>query len=102
MENVQQGLILLCDSSSGVYIPKRFAEEIDRQYVKNIDHDLFDDISSPDDELYWEAWVRFLDNAQLQIGNNTYLLHHDGDLWAYCPDLMSEEELNNLFDEYYI
>ena len=93
-----KGLILFCDSSSGRYIPKRFIEEVDHECLSGVSKGDMKTLKNPDDEWYWEAWDNVLNNAIVTDKHgNTYQLHHDGDLWLYCTELMTTEEVENFF-----
>jgi hypothetical protein len=108
---------LLLDSARGVYIPQNFCEQFDLskwQGIAQSDIDCIlskdegDNIISPYDiECYWDAWQAICDNATFTENGNTWRLYQDGDLWAICYEIMSDEERSN-FDinivpyEYYI
>ncbi len=51
------------------------------------------------DDLYWDTWERVLNNAYLIEGEYRFTLHQDGDLWAICPELMTELEKLYFFGE---
>ena len=89
------GIQLLLSDSRGVYIPRDFIEcfDIDKW---NIDSKYMGRLSSPDDELYWDNWDVVLNNAKhTDKQGNVWTLWQDGDLWAICHDLMTEEEKQN-------
>ena len=77
---------LILDSHRGIYIPRDFAESVDRKYIKDADKFAKDlDIClNPNHEWYWESWNNILDNMQIDLmGNGTYYhLMQDGDLFA--------------------
>ena len=65
----------------------------------------------PDNHDYWDAWEQILNNAEYKSGEytvgedkltiHTWRLYQDGDLWALCDELMSDEEKQNFgFDEF--
>lgn len=98
---MSQGLILFSDSSRGCYIPKHFAECVDRECVSGIDLNDLDYLLENDfwDESFWDVWQDVLDNCVVTDENgNEYLLYQDGDLWLYNLDLMTEEEKQNFFE----
>ena len=97
---MKESLILFCDSSSGRYIPQRFAAEIMPQYLQGVSQDELNELADPDYEFYWNTWDRILDNATVVDGDHTYHLHHDGDLWLVCDELLTDEERKNLYGEY--
>lgn len=72
---------LLFDSSSGVYIPQRFATEIRRECVEGVTDWQWEAIEHPDNEYYWDAWNSIIDNAVLTDGEKRFTLYQDGDVW---------------------
>lgn len=98
---MKESMILFCDSASGVYTPQRFAEEIKREFLHGVSEDDLNELSDPNNEYYWEAWGTVLNNAEIHDPDGTiYHLHHDGDLWLVCYDLMTDEEQKNFFGEF--
>ena len=97
---MKESMILFCDSSSGRYIPQRFAAEIMPQYLQGVSQDELNELADPDGEFYWDTWNTILDNATVVYGDHTYRLHHDGDLWLVCDELLTDEERINLYGEY--
>lgn len=78
-----EGTKLLFDSSSGQYIPQRFATEMKREYIEGVDAEDWDGITDLEGEGYWEAWDSVLGNAVLtdpETGQR-YRLDQDGDVW---------------------
>lgn len=95
-----KALILFCDSSSGKYIPKRFAQEIKRELVSGISENDYNEILDPENEFYWETWDHVCNNAVItSVQGNKYYLWQDGDLWLVCDDLMTEQEKLDFFGE---
>lgn len=93
----KEGCQLLLSDARGVYIPRDFAEGFDLT-AWHIDFDvsaLFD----LEGDFYWDTWERVLNNAYLIEGEYRFTLHHDGDLWAICPELMTELEKLHFFGE---
>lgn len=102
MSKLNQAVILFCDSSSGIYIPQRFAAEIMPQYLTGVTQDQLNELADPDNEFYWDTWDTVLTNAVV-VDNNTgqtYTLWHDGDLWLLDWDNMTKEEKLNFDPEY--
>lgn len=101
MKKLNQAVILFCDSSSGRYIPQRFAAEIKRENVVGVSMDYLDSLD-PESDSYWDDWNYVLDNAKVidPITGQTYHLHHDGDLWLLDWDNMTSEEKRNFDPEY--
>lgn len=90
---------LMCDSHHGVYIPQIMGTRLLEAGWSNIDADQVEVLNrGPDDEDYWEVWTRITDNAQFtDEQGREWGLHQDGDLWAYCAALMTDEDETNLF-----
>lgn len=96
------GLMLLCSDSHGVYIPETFAMKFQSSTWGFNESDwAWDTISSgPDTEGYWDAWDEILNKASYKDNNgNVWSLHQDGDLWAVCVELMTDEEYEGYFGE---
>lgn len=91
---------ILCDSAHGQYIPNIMINRlVGSGWI--IDCDNMEDLQNVDCEWYWETWDQVLSNAEFVDQNdNKWFLHHDGDLFAYCPDLMSEQEKNDFFGDF--
>lgn len=99
MKKINDPIILFCDSSSGVYIPQRFANEIKRDCVTGISDDNYDDLLDPNNELYWDTWELVCNNAEITDHNgNKYSLHYDGDLWLLDLERMTDDEKSNFFE----
>jgi hypothetical protein len=96
-------MILFCDSASGQYIPQRFAAEINQQYLEGVTQDELNELANPDSEWYFDVWDTVLNNARIVDHNTgqTFILHHDGDLWLLDLDNMTEEEKFIFFGDDY-
>jgi hypothetical protein len=98
-ENPMSGLELLISDNRGIYIPRDFA-----MYHEDMDGVLAEDMeilkSGPDHEHYWEAWDSVLQNATATHNGKVGRLSQDGDLWAYCEELMTDEEYYGFFGEH--
>ena len=93
---------LLLESRLGVYIPHSFVKNYDLSKWSNIDQQDIDILlKGPwDNDLYWEAWTNVLDNATYtNQDQHTWHLHQDGDLFALCDILMTNEEYRNMYGE---
>ena len=92
--------ILLSDCR-GTYIPRDFIANFDiTEWNIPIDHWSADACADPDCDIYWDAWNYILDNAYYTNAGNVWFLYQDGDLFAYCLELMTDEEKSNLgFEE---
>lgn len=92
------GLELLLTDARGVYIPRDFA-----MYIQDMDNVTQEDkeilCSGPDHEWYWETWDEVLHKATSTINGKVWRLWQDGDLWAYCEELMTDEEYEQFFGE---
>ena len=94
------GVQLLLSDARGVYLPRDFIDNFNlcQWHIKE---DYQDILSNPNNEFYWDYWDEVINNAYFidEVGNKWVLLQ-DGDLWAICYELMTEEEkLNFGFDE---
>jgi len=92
------GIQILVSDHHGIYIPQVFAEQFQFSGIDVNDINLVS--KGPDHEWYWEAWESIITDAfQIDKNGNTWKLYQDGDLFAYCEELMSDEEKKNLFGE---
>lgn len=93
-----QAMELLISDNRGIYIPQDFATLFDLSLWSNIEESDIETISQgPDAEWYWDAWDSIVSMAQYKHGGHTWHLWQDGDLWAFCPELMTDEEYENFF-----
>ena len=92
---------LLLADRNGVYIPKYFVEQYaDMWDVNYEDRETCALGPDVDNEWYWEAWQNILDSATyIDEQGKIWHLWQDGDLWAYCEELMTNEEYLNFFGE---
>lgn len=94
------GIEILVGDSHGVYVPQFFSEKFDLSVWKGIDPEDAKTIAEgPDAEWYWQAWDNILGSATYERDGNVWHLYQDGDLFAYCPELMTDEEYENFFGE---
>ena len=92
---VKSGIALLLNSARGVYIPQNFVECVDADEWHLSEYDV-KELSDYNNDFYWDAWNSVLDTAYFVDGpGNKWTLSQDGDLWALCFELMTEEELDN-------
>ena len=92
---------VLFDSASGIYIPLRFAEEMDRHYVQwdATDEDWTALLAGPDHESYWDVWQDVLDNARLVMRDKKLVrLFQDGDVFYVDENAEYDEDS----DQYYV
>ena len=117
-KNSLPAVCLLVDSAHGVYVPRSFCTNFDLTKWAGIDQADVDiilsenaegDLLSPYEiEAYWDAWQEILDSATFTENGNVWRLNQDGDLWALCYELMTNEERSNFemeldpTHEYYI
>jgi len=97
------GMNLLLSDSRGVYIPRDFADFGEHWLgVKAEDLEILR--RGPDHEdsqNYWDVWDSILYTATYVDANqNVWSLHQDGDLWAICEALMTDEEYYGYFGEH--
>ena len=93
---------LLLDSSLGVYVPHAFAKNYDLSQWSNIDQQDIDILlKGPwDNDLYWDAWDSILNEATYTNNQDqTWHLYQDGDLFALCDVLMTNEEYRAFYGE---
>lgn len=94
-----KAIMLMMSDSYGVYIPVNFLNDIDHRDWHIDQNDAAIVARGPDDESYWEAWAGILNLAYYEDNGHKYTLHQDGDLWAICPEFMTNEEYSNFFGE---
>lgn len=93
-------LAILVSEREGIYVPQAFAERYDLDLWSNIDQDDLRVIEEgPEAEWYWEAWNNILSSAEYRHDGKVWRLYQDGDLWAYCEELMSDEDRKAFFGE---
>lgn len=95
---MSKAIIHFLDSSRGQYIPRDFAQIINRECIQCVSLELLDNLAKEDSnesEFYWEDWQTVLDNAKIMHDGVEYTLHHDGDLWLINFDAMTSEEKHN-------
>ena len=92
---------ILLDSSRGTYIPRDFAKEIGGDRFEGIDREDWLTIKrGPDDEWYWDAWNNILEHATFtDPDGRVWTLHHDGDLFLVCDEIMSDEQYEEFWGE---
>ena len=91
---------LLLSDARGVYIPRDFVDNFDLNKW-HVDQKYIHLLSSPDNEWYWDYWDVVCSVAYfVDEHNNKWRLCQNGDLWAVCYELMTDEERVNFgFDE---
>lgn len=90
--------VLLIDSHHGQYIPQIAAEILTDWDIGSQDLETLS--AGPEDPYYWDTWDRVLNNAiRVDEDGLRWQLYQDSDLWAYCDELMTDDEYFNLFGE---
>jgi hypothetical protein len=90
-------IVLMLDSARGRYIPRDFAEIVDRKSVSNVLNIHWAILKAgPDHEHYWDIWQDVEQNAVVTIDDVRYRLHQDGDLWL-VPDGMEWSDSEDCF-----
>lgn len=88
---------LLVADTWGVYVPQEFVERFNLADW-SIDPESWAAntcAEGPDNHDYWEAWEEILRKAEYKEDGHVWRLYQDGDLWALCDELMSDEEKQN-------
>lgn len=93
---------LLCDSHHGIYIPSIMIQRLVDNGWRNIPADAVEILKDPKHECYWETWEEVLDNAEWHDASTSqvFKLHHDGDLFAVCPESCTPQEYHHIYGEY--
>ena len=91
------GVALLLGDSHGQYVPRVFVNGFDMNLwgVEPEDVELLQ--KGPEAEYYWDTWEHVLSSAEYSDGMYTYKLYQDGDLFAVCDDLLSDEEYKEFY-----
>jgi len=75
--------LLFIDSAHGQYIPQIFSEMIADNLRKQIDEETLKDLSSPENEYYYEAWGEILYKTfKTFSGQKIHFEQIDGDVWV--------------------
>jgi len=94
------GVSLLVADNQGVNIPMIFAINLAESWENYEESDIEILKKGPDEEFYWDAWSDVMSFSRLTDSEgNVWFLWQDGDLWAVCPDLMSDDEYEEFFGE---
>lgn len=89
------GMFLLLDGSRGINIPKIFIKCIDIQKW-HINKSIAEKLRDVDSADHGGTWDYVLSSAYyLDDNGNKWELCQDGDLWAICYKLLTEEEKVN-------
>ena len=78
-------ITLFLDDTRWIYLPRDFAENINREYIINREkweNDLdFLAKSGTEKDGYWDTWQDVLDGLKVKIGRRTYFFYQDGPVW---------------------
>jgi hypothetical protein len=92
MENNNETIILLIDEVAGIYIPRNFYQHFDFSHW-GLNRAEYSDLSSPENEHYWDAWDEVLRDAEHHDeGGHVWSLYQDGSLFAVRTDHVFEGE----------
>lgn len=94
------GVELLLSDARGVFIPRDFATECTGWEISSRDSYKDRKIleAGPDHPEYWDTWDGVLREASYRDPKGyIWRLYQDGDLFAYCEELMSDEEYHDFF-----
>ena len=90
------GIEILVGDNRGQYIPQFFAEYCSDKWDGIHPDDMQVLLDGPDNEWYWETWDSVHTTAKhVDKNGNTWYLYQDGDLFAICEELMTDEEREN-------
>jgi len=100
VKNTLPAVSLLLSEARGIYIPRDFASDFDLTLWQGLENIDLEDLENPENDYYWGAWNDVLNSAEFHENGYVWRLHQDGDLWAYCFELMTQEEKQNFgFEE---
>lgn len=94
------GMQLLVTDWHGQYVPQHFVNSFVTEDWNISEEDAKHLAARPESECYWDVWNAVLDMAEhIDTDGNVWHLWQDGDLFAFCVDLMTDEEYKNFFGE---
>ena len=94
------GIEILISDHQGVYIPSIFAKSFSHGWTAMSEWDQQTLESGPEHDSYWDVWDWCLNNlVHTDKNGNTWRLYQDGDLFAYCEQLMTDDEYKEFFGE---
>lgn len=93
------GIEILIGDHQGIYIPQHFVEGFHAVGwgIKPEDVELLQ--KGPEAEYYWDTWDHILGSAEYKMNGQTWHLYQDGDLFAICDELMSDDEYKDFYGE---
>ena len=83
--NYLDDVTLFLDDSRGIYLPRDFAESINRELI--VDREKWENELDflikydTNKDFYWETWQNVLDGLKVKIGRRTYFFYQDGPVW---------------------
>ena len=93
-------MFVLFSDASGIYIPQRFAREMDRTRVSGLTDQWEILETGPGHDEYWDAWAEVLDNAVIKDKTGReYTLIQDGDCWAIEKNAQFDERTGKYYVE---
>ena len=94
------GICLLVTDWYGMKVPQKFIENFEPKDWDVSEEDAEYISKGPDGDCYWDVWDAVMSMAEhIDKDGNVWRLYQDGDLFAYCDELMTNEEYKNLFGE---
>ena len=91
------GVVILLSDRNGINIPKMFVNNFEGW--KNItDQDIENLNEGIDGNLYWDTWDDIINKTEY-VDPKGYIWHlyQDGDLFAICEELITDEERKNFY-----
>ena len=85
IEKYPDDVTLYLSEDRGIYIPRDFAESINRELI--VDREKWEDDldflakSGTGKDFYWETWQNVLDGLKVKFGRRTYFFYQDGPVW---------------------
>ena len=88
---------IISDSARGMFIPQHAAECLAPGWaISDTDRETL--TAGPENEYYWDTWASVIDYAEYtDESGNVWRLYQDGDLFAVCEDLMTDQEYMDFF-----
>lgn len=97
---MSKGIRIIADSARGIYIPQHAAESLVETWQGFDSEQRAILMQGPESESYWDVWQEVLDAATWQdMDSHIWRLYQDGDLFAICPERMTDSEYESFFGE---
>ena len=82
MATTPPSVVVFLDDHRGRYIPRDFAQVVDRTRVQGVSDEDYADLLDPESETYWDTWATVCDRAVLTGTDGVvYTLYQDGALF---------------------